>query len=72
MGEKKSGSHNCGKPYVTPVAYRNHKFQQKPVGGSGTSGGEVYASVRCFKCGVLGHHDVECKRTCMTCFKCGK
>ena len=72
MGERKNGSQNRGKSYMTPLAKGNHKSQQKAASGSGTSGGNVSASLGCFKCEGLGHRASECKNPNLTYFKCGK
>lgn len=72
MSEKKSESQNRGKPNVTLDAKGNQKFQQKAVGGSGTNGDGISASLICFKCGELGYHVDEGKSTGHTCFKCEK
>ncbi|XP_050902863.1 uncharacterized protein LOC127115327 [Lathyrus oleraceus] len=72
VSEKKSECQHRAKPYVTLVAKGNQKFQQKAVEGSGSSGGGVSTSLRCFKCGELVHYVAECKSIYLKCFKCGE
>lgn len=40
------------------------------MGGKETSGGGAFASLRCFKCGEVGHNIVECMSTIVTYLKC--
>lgn len=46
--------------------------KQKTSGEKKPSEGGAHTSVRCFKCGVMGHRDVECRSSEDKCYKCGK
>ncbi|XP_050890117.1 uncharacterized protein LOC127095478 [Lathyrus oleraceus] len=46
------------------------RFQPKTVGVKTQSGGGSLTHVKCFKCGVLGHHAPEC--TALNCYSSGK
>lgn len=72
VSEKKNENYNCDKPYMTSIAKENQKPQQEAASGNETSGGGVSASLRCLKCGELGHCASGCKNPSLTCFKCGK
>ncbi|XP_050876056.1 uncharacterized protein LOC127079724 [Lathyrus oleraceus] len=68
ISEKKWKGQFRGKPYVTPV----DKGKQKALDGKKTSGGGPPASVKCFKCGGLGHCANECNNKVLRCYNCGK
>lgn len=50
VSEKENVNYICGKLYMTLVDKRNQKFQRKAASGSGTSNGDIFAPLRCFKC----------------------
>ena len=61
---------NRGKPYVVVDGKGKYKFKKKNNGEKSQSVGGSPAPLKYFKCGVLGHHVVEC--SIVICFKCGK
>ncbi|XP_050920109.1 uncharacterized protein LOC127137721 [Lathyrus oleraceus] len=61
---------NRGKPYVVVDGKGKYKFKKKNNGEKSQSVGGSPTPLKYFKCGVLGHHVVEC--SIVICFKCGK
>ncbi|XP_050919394.1 uncharacterized protein LOC127136927 [Lathyrus oleraceus] len=57
LSDKKGKSEHHGKTYSVPA----DKGKQRNSYENNLSGGEASASVKCFKCGELGHHANECK-----------
>ncbi|XP_050909666.1 uncharacterized protein LOC127123498 [Lathyrus oleraceus] len=70
ISDKRSGNHNRNKPYNVTNAKGKQRFQPKTVGAKTQIGGGAPTLVKCFKCGVLGHHALEC--TALNCYRCGK
>ncbi|XP_050910061.1 uncharacterized protein LOC127123928 [Lathyrus oleraceus] len=66
--EKKGKGQFRGKPYVTPA----DKGKQKASDGKKTSGGGAPTSIKCFKCGNLGHYANECNNKVLRCYNYGK
>ncbi|XP_050915663.1 cellular nucleic acid-binding protein homolog [Lathyrus oleraceus] len=65
VSEKKGKDHNEGKSYSTPT----DKGKRKTLDEKRLSGGETSASIKCFKCGVVGHRVIDCKSSEKSCFK---
>lgn len=70
VSDNMSGNQNHGKSYVVPDGKGEQRFQQRNNGGKSQSEEGAPALIKCFKCGVLGHHASEC--TAISYFKCGK
>ncbi|XP_050888996.1 uncharacterized protein LOC127094180 [Lathyrus oleraceus] len=68
LSEKKGKGQFRGKPYVNLVDNGKHKDPY----GKKTSVGGAPASVKCFKCGELGHHSNECNNKVLRCYNYGK
>ncbi|XP_050890692.1 uncharacterized protein LOC127096120 [Lathyrus oleraceus] len=64
----KGKHHYRGKLYSAPA----DKGKQRVSDEKRPGGGETPASIKCFKCGELGHHTNECKNEVLRCFKYGK
>lgn len=54
--------------------FRGKSYDGKKKAGDGkkSSEGGSHTPVKCFRCGVEGHHAPECPKGDVTCFKCGK
>ncbi|XP_050909624.1 uncharacterized protein LOC127123449 [Lathyrus oleraceus] len=65
---KRRGKHNlnCGKPY-SAIA---DKGKQRVADGKRPSGGGAPTSLKCYRCGELGHCFSECKSDKKKCYKC--
>ncbi|XP_058725531.1 uncharacterized protein LOC131596810 [Vicia villosa] len=61
---KRGRGQSSGKPY-------DDKREQSDFGKK-LSGGGTSTLLKCFGCGIEGHHAVDCDRTHVTCFKCNK
>lgn len=68
ISERKGNNQLRGKPYNAPANKRKQRvtYEKKP------SKIETPASVKCFKCGDLGHRANECENNVLRCFKYGK
>ncbi|CAI8608641.1 unnamed protein product [Vicia faba] len=66
--EKKGKNHDCGKPYASPYDKgKNKAYDEKKPSERG-----ALASVKCYRCGDLGHYVDACTNKVLRCYRCDK
>ena len=65
--EKKGKNQDRGKSYAAPA----DKGRQRAYDKKKPSGGGAPASMKCYKCGELGHHVDACNNKVLRCYRCG-